>query len=93
MACLEPREMGIYAAPLRSLLPSDSLSLRVTIADGSDFQFSFGDSEVRSARVFSASSDEPKMDYGNWHGLMKEEDKDTGGAQQDVAADAEKPRR
>ena len=82
-----------YMTPLKSLVPSDSFSLTVTIADGSDFQFSFGDSEAHTARVFSASFDKPQMDYGNWGGLIKKEDKDTGGAQQEAPADADKPRR
>ncbi len=92
-ACLTPSEMGRYSTPLRSLVPSDSFSLTVTIADGSGFQFSFGDSEVRSLRAFNSPYDRPKMEYGNWSGLIKKEDNDTGGAQQGAPADADKPHR
>jgi len=93
-ACLTPSEMGRYRTPLKSLVPSDSFSLTVTIADGSDFQFSFGDSEARTVRAFNAPPfDKPKMDYGNWGGLIKREDEHTGGAQQGAPADADKPRR
>jgi membrane protease YdiL (CAAX protease family) len=76
ITCLTPPSEGRgYMTPLKSLVPSDSFSLLVTITDGSDFRFSFGDSKVRTGRVFSASSDKPKMDYGNWHGLIKKENK------------------
>lgn len=76
ITCLTPPSEGQgYTAPLKSLVPSDSFSLLVTITDGSDFRFSFGDIEVGTERVFKASFDKPKMDYGNWYGLTKKEDK------------------
>ena len=93
VACLTPCEMGKYWTPLRSLAPSDSFSLTVTIADGSGFQFSFGDSEIRTARVFKGAFDDPKMDYGNWGGLIKREDEHSEGPQQDAPADVDKLRR
>ena len=90
ITCLAPpSEMGRYSTPLKSLVPSYSFSLTVTIADDTGFQFSVGDSEARSLHGFSGSSDKPKMDYGNWGGLRKREDKHTGGAQPGAAADAE----
>jgi hypothetical protein len=77
ITCLTPPSegRGYYIAPLKSLVPSDSFSLLVTITDGSGFRFSFGDSEVRTSRVFKASFDKPTMDYGNWYGLIKKEEK------------------
>lgn len=93
VACLRRRETGKYWTALKSLAPSDSFSLTVTIAEGSGFQFSFTDSEIRTVRVFNAAFDKPKMDYGNWGGLIKREDKHTEGAQQGTPAGADKPRR
>jgi membrane protease YdiL (CAAX protease family) len=72
-----------YMTPLKSLVPSDSFSLTVTIADGSGFRILSADSEARTISAFRgrAPAGKPKMYYGNWHGLIKKEDKDTGGAQ------------
>jgi membrane protease YdiL (CAAX protease family) len=94
ITCLTPPSEGRgYMTPLKSLVPSDSFSLLVTITDGSSFRFSFVDSNVRADRVFKASSDKPKMDYGNWCGLTNEEDKDTGGFQKGDPAATDKLRR
>jgi membrane protease YdiL (CAAX protease family) len=92
-ACLTLSEMGRYSTPLKSLVPSDSFSLTVTIADDSGFQFSFGESDVHTVRAFSGSSGKPKMQYGNWVGLMRKEDQDAGRAQQSLPADADKSHR
>ena len=78
--CLTPpSEKGRYWTPLKSLVPSDSFSLTVTIADGSGFQFFSAPSEVRTLRAFSSPSDKPQMDYGNWGGLAERVDTHTGG--------------
>jgi membrane protease YdiL (CAAX protease family) len=71
--CLAPpTENWGYGAPLRSLLPSVSFSLKVTLTEGSGFQFSF-DPQARTAQVVNAPSARPRMDYGNWYGLRKKE--------------------
>lgn len=81
-ACFTPSEMGRYWIPLKSLVPSDSFSLTVTIAEGSGFRFSLGDSEARTLRAFRGGvPGKPQMHYGSWGGLIKKEDKDTRGAQ------------
>ena len=75
-ACLTPSEMGRYWTPLKSLVPSDSFSLTVTIAEGSGFRFFSADSEARTLRAFRAAvTGKTKMDYGSWHGLIEREDK------------------
>lgn len=60
-----------YMVPLKSLAPSNSFSLTVTITDKSQFKFSFGENGLRTKQVFSNSVDKAKMDYGNWSGLKK----------------------
>ncbi len=80
--------------PLKSFAPSDSFSLTVTIADDSDFQFAFRDSETRTLRAFrSGVPGKPKIYYGNWSGLIKSKDKNTGSAQQGDPAAGDKPPR
>ncbi len=67
--CLTPTEQWGYGAPLRSLVPAVSFSLKVTIAEGSGFQFV--DRQPHTAPVVNLPSSRPRMNHGEWHGLRK----------------------
>ncbi|MFC1597256.1 lysostaphin resistance A-like protein [Planctomycetota bacterium] len=78
-ASLTFSETGEYGIPVKTLVPAIAFSLTITIADGSAFQFSGDDSEVRTKRVFTwgwSSYGEPVMGFGTWVGLEKKEDKE-----------------
>jgi membrane protease YdiL (CAAX protease family) len=70
--CTLPTEERAYGGPLRNLVPAVSLSLKVTIADGSDFQFA-NDRQARTAQVVNLPPSKPKMNYCGWYGLRKKE--------------------
>lgn len=64
LACLAPDAKWGYRVPLKSLVPSDSFSLTVTIAEGSGFRF-IGGSGERSRRPFTGGLGRPTLDYGS----------------------------
>jgi hypothetical protein len=67
-----PTEECRYGGPLRNLVPAVSFSLKVTIADGSDFQF-IDDRQARTAQAVNLPPGKPKMNYCGWYGLRKKE--------------------
>ncbi len=74
---LTPDAKWGYRTPLKSLAPSDSLSITVTVAEGSGFRF-IGGNGVRTRHPFSGSSRTPQIDYGSC-GLSMEREPEAGG--------------
>ena len=56
---------------LKTLLPSNSFSLTVTIEDKKGFQFSFGDNDSDTMLIYSGSHNKPRMVHGKCGGLIR----------------------
>jgi len=61
--CLTQTDYG-YQTPLCSLVPSNALSVRLGIAQGSDFQFT-SEAEKHERLLFRMSTDKPRVVYGS----------------------------
>ncbi|MFZ5829111.1 MAG: CPBP family intramembrane glutamic endopeptidase [Planctomycetota bacterium] len=64
LTCLTPDAKSGYRTPLKSLAPSDGLSLTVTLADACGWRFQGGNGQ-RTHRAFSGSARTPTMNYGS----------------------------
>ena len=80
-ACLGlPSRKRVYMTPLKSLAPSDTFSLTLTLADGCGFRF-MGNRVARTWRIFWTPPYPPKMDYGTCGMAIERQPGHTGGAQ------------
>jgi membrane protease YdiL (CAAX protease family) len=63
LASLTPDAKDGYQIPLKSLVPSDDLSLTVTLTEGCGLRF-IGGNGARTRRVFAERLTTPRMDHG-----------------------------